>query len=149
MDTSVFDEEQIALLNDVSEFYLDRALPIDEKNKIIGFGKVHDFYQSYISVKNGELLFTVRSAPAPERPALGITSTEPFAPSRYSTVKGISVPEKFSCQSARSNVLDPKRSGLALLHASPEANESSAAKRMRDRKRCLSIMVVLYFAAAK
>ncbi len=61
MDTSVFDEEQIALLNDVSEFYLDRALPIDEKNKIIGFGKVHDFYQSYISVKNGELLFTVRS----------------------------------------------------------------------------------------
>ena len=62
MDLSVFDKEQLALLEDVSKFYTDRGLPTDEKNAIIGFGKVHDFYQSYISVKNGKLMFIARKA---------------------------------------------------------------------------------------
>lgn len=62
MDLSVFDKEQLALLEDVSKFYTDRGLPTDEKNAIIGFGKVHDFYQSYISVKHGKVMFTARKA---------------------------------------------------------------------------------------
>ena len=62
MDLSVFDKEQLALLEDVSKFYTDRELPIDENDAIIGFGKVHDFYQSYISVKHGKVMFTARKA---------------------------------------------------------------------------------------
>ena len=31
MDLSVFDKEQLALLEDVSKFYTDRGLPTDEK----------------------------------------------------------------------------------------------------------------------
>lgn len=62
MDLSVFDKEQLALLEDVSKFYTDRGLPIDENDAIIGFGKVHDFYQSYISVKHGKVMFTARKA---------------------------------------------------------------------------------------
>ncbi|MEI3006153.1 MAG: hypothetical protein V8T87_16350 [Victivallales bacterium] len=63
--------------------------------------------------------------------------------------KGSSVPEKFSCQSALSNVFPAKRPGLALLHASPAADTSTAAAKTKKHNRYFNITATPYFRLAK